>query len=144
MIAAVPAITPVTTPDIEPTVAIVGAPLLHVPPVTASLSVVVAPAHMLALPVITDGGITDNVVVVVHPVANPQIIVTVPAEVPYTTPVADPIVAIAGALLLHVTPDVASLSVVFCPIHKDVAPVIGAGIAFTVTILVAMQPVVSV
>ena len=42
--------TPVTIP-VLPTVAIPVAPELHVPPVTASVSAVVIPAHTVAVPV---------------------------------------------------------------------------------------------
>ncbi len=47
----VPAATPLTTPAAE-IVAIAGAPLIHVPPGVALLSVVVLPSHTLAVPVI--------------------------------------------------------------------------------------------
>ena len=51
MIVVVPADTPVTTPEVTSTVAIAALPLLHVPPVVASLSVEVAPAHIFVIPV---------------------------------------------------------------------------------------------
>ena len=51
---AVPADMPVTTPDVF-TVAISALPLLHVPLAVASLSVVVAPAHTVLVPVILTG-----------------------------------------------------------------------------------------
>ena len=59
---AVPADTPVTTPDAEPTVATPVLPEVHVPPAVASLSVVVSPAQTTAVPVIADGsGLTVTV-----------------------------------------------------------------------------------
>jgi hypothetical protein len=45
VIGAMPAVIPVTSPP-DDIVAIAGAPLLQVPPVVASVSVMVAPAHM--------------------------------------------------------------------------------------------------
>ena len=47
--------TPVTTPLPVPTVAIPVAPLLQAPDEVASLKVVVAPAHTMAVPAIGDG-----------------------------------------------------------------------------------------
>src|SRR4051812_14489991 len=55
VMSAVPADTPPITPDIELAVATAVLPLLHAPPVVASLSVVVCPWHALAVPVIGDG-----------------------------------------------------------------------------------------
>ena len=53
---AVPAETPVTAPEEEPTVAIPVEPEDHVPPEVASLSVVFAPTQTVAVPDIADGG----------------------------------------------------------------------------------------
>ena len=59
---AVPADMPDTAPEGEPTVAIAVLLLLHVPPVVASPSVVVAPAQTLVVPVIAAGaGLTVTV-----------------------------------------------------------------------------------
>ena len=52
--AAVPAATPVTTPEAF-IVAVVAPPLLQVPPVVASLNVVVPGAHTVIVPVMADG-----------------------------------------------------------------------------------------
>ncbi len=71
VITAVPAVIPVTTPVPAPTEATDVLLLLHAPPPVASLSVVVAPTHALAVPVITDGvGDTVNVAVVLQPVGS--------------------------------------------------------------------------
>ena len=51
----VPAATPVTTPEVETTVARDVLPLIQVPPVVASLSVIVPPIHTVLLPVIAAG-----------------------------------------------------------------------------------------
>jgi hypothetical protein len=54
-ILAVPAVTPVTTPVEEPTLATDGAPLLHVPPVVAQLTVRVVPVQIVPAPVTAAG-----------------------------------------------------------------------------------------
>ena len=59
---------------------------------------------------------------------------------PANTPVSEPIVPTAGALLLHVPPGVASVSVVVSPIHTLVPPAIAAGDGITVTVRKAVQP----
>ena len=46
---------PVTVPDADPTVATVGIPELHVPPVVVFDSVVVAPSQRLVAPDIVAG-----------------------------------------------------------------------------------------
>lgn len=56
VIDAVPALTPLTTPDDTPTVATLSLPLLHAPPpLVALLRLLVEPVHKLRLPVIADG-----------------------------------------------------------------------------------------
>ena len=50
-----PAVTPVTTPEPDPTVATPVAPLVHAPPDGEELRVVVAPVHNDAVPVIDEG-----------------------------------------------------------------------------------------
>jgi hypothetical protein len=57
VIVTVPEATPVTTPVVEPTVAIAVLLLLHVPPDVALLSVVILPGHTLAVPVMGDNGL---------------------------------------------------------------------------------------
>jgi hypothetical protein len=69
VITEVPAEMPVTMPVLEPTSAIEVALELHVPP-PASVSVVVAPSHTLAVPLIVDGSeFTNTEVVTKQPVA---------------------------------------------------------------------------
>jgi hypothetical protein len=70
---AVPAETPVTMPDV-PIVAIPVLPLLQEPPEVVSLSVVVAPWHMVGVPVMAPGSgsmiiVTLPVILEVQPVA---------------------------------------------------------------------------
>jgi hypothetical protein len=60
---------------------------------------------------------------------------------PFTTPVIDPIVAMAVAPLDQVPPGVASLRVVAAPTHTLSVPVITAGNELTVTVVVVLQPV---
>ena len=68
---AVPADMPVTIPVLRPTVAIVVELLVQVPPMDGSLNVVVAPMHIVAIPVIGGGGeVTVTVVVVAQPVLS--------------------------------------------------------------------------
>ena len=67
--------------------------------------------------------------------------VAVPPDTPLTTPVVEPIEATPEPLLLHVPPPVISLNVVVLPVHTDVVPEIPLGAAFTVTVVVAEQPV---
>jgi hypothetical protein len=60
--------------------------------------------------------------------------------VPLATPVTIPdasTVALAVLLLVHVPPDTGCPNVVVLPIHKDLVPVIVAGVASTVTTTVA-------
>jgi hypothetical protein len=67
----VPAATPVTTPEVALIVATVTLLLLHVPPVVASLSVSVEPAHTPATPDIAEGALfTVTTLVTLHPVLN--------------------------------------------------------------------------
>jgi hypothetical protein len=68
---AVPATTPVTIPDDEPTVATEGAPLVHAPPVVLLLNVVLAPSHTVAMPDIDAGKeFTVTTAVTLQPVLN--------------------------------------------------------------------------
>ena len=69
--------------------------------------------------------------------------VEVPPATPVAMPVEDPMVAIAVLVLLHVPPALL-LSTVGSPTQTDAVPPIAAGIAFTLTVLVAKQPVGSV
>lgn len=62
---------PVTTPDVELTLAVPVALLVHVPPVGVLLNVVVCPVHTKAVPVIADGvEVTVNDCVAKQPLLN--------------------------------------------------------------------------
>ena len=63
-----------------------------------------------------------------------------PDDMPVTIPEAEPTVACAGLLLLHVPPVTISLCVIVDPTQTLLRPVIGAGVALTVSIAVLMQP----
>jgi hypothetical protein len=72
-IVVVPAPTPVTIPEEVPTVAVPGRLLVQVPPVVASLRIVVVPGHALSVPVIAAGNglmmiVSVPVIVLVQPV----------------------------------------------------------------------------
>ena len=62
-----------------------------------------------------------------------------PAVTPVTTPVNEPTLT-APAPTLHIPPPAPSLSVVVCPAHTCIVPVIAVGAVFTVTVFVAIQP----
>jgi len=101
LIAATPAVTPVTMPEAEPTEATEGSLLLHVPPGVASNNDMAAPWHTDVAPLIvaTVGiGFTFSICVTK---AVPQlfvmvyVIVVVPIVLPETTPEDGPTDAIA-------------------------------------------------
>ena len=142
MIVAVPAKTPVTKPLPEPTVATVVVPLLHVPPVVASLKLVVKPAQTFKVPVIAEGnGLTVKIAVVIQPVGKVYVIVALPLATPVITPVPEPAVAIVISLLLQLPPTVTSLNVVVKPEQTLSVPDIDDGSGLTVIIAVILQPV---
>ena len=64
----------------------------------------------------------------------------VPGTIPVMIPVAVPIVATDGVLLVHVPPP-ASVSAVVRPIHTVAVPSIGVGSGLTVNASVEIQPV---
>ena len=110
VIIAVPFVTPETAPDEMSTVAIAVLLLLHVPPLVASLNVVVLPAQTVVMPVIGAMGFTVTVVVAAQPVDIVYVIAVVPADTPDTIPDPKPIVAIAADPEVHVPPVAASLN----------------------------------
>ena len=120
-----PVITPVTAPPI-PTVALVFE-LLHVPPVVASVRVMVDPAHTPAGPLMLPalGALLTATLHVAD--AVPQLpltvydMVDVPADTPVTTP---PDTVASALLLLHVPPGAASVRVIVDPIHTPAGPLI--------------------
>lgn len=98
-----PDANPVTTPVVKPTVAIVGLPEDHVPPIPESASVIVCPAQTPDIPVIAGADVTIfTVVVTTHPVPIVRLITVLPGSIPVTRPVDEPIVAILVLLLAQV------------------------------------------
>lgn len=67
--------------------------------------------------------------------------IAVPADTPVTIPVDEPMVAMAVLPLLQSPPPAPSLSVVVVPTHVCNIPVIVVGPEFTVTVVIAVQPV---
>jgi hypothetical protein len=128
MVADKPGPTPVTIP-VEPTLAIVGALLIQVPPVPALVSVMVWPWQTEVGPEI-EGTVlfTVTFAVTIQPVGSESLIITVPAAIPLTTPVVGATEPMAGLLLVHrpVVPPVLERVVVW-PVHIFLAPVM-AGI----------------
>jgi hypothetical protein len=86
-------------------------------------------------------GLTDCVrVALVQPLPKVYVIVVVPVATPVTTPVELFIVAVAGVLLLHVPPGVVVVNATVALTHEIEAPVIAAGVWFTVTTELAGVP----
>jgi hypothetical protein len=121
--------------------------LLHAPPITPSLNIVVAPTHTVDAPLIGVGVVfTFTVVVIRQVVGNVYVMIVVPNAIPVTIPVEVPIVAVAGVLLIHVPPP-GSVNVMVAPTHTAVGPLIGAGkgliIIATLPLMVLLQLVVA-
>jgi hypothetical protein len=126
---------PVTTP---PALTVARAVLLelHMPPVAASLSVIVPPTATADEPVIaaTDGtASTVTTLVAVQPVVAAKVMVAVPADMPATTPEINPTVATDGVLLVHDVPLPLLVNITVLPTHRPALPAIAAGSPFTVT-----------
>ena len=140
------ALTPVTTPVPATTVAMVPSALVQVPPLDASVKVIVELIHTLPGTLIVAGnGLTVTTAVVVQLV---DVAVKVMMEVPGVTPVTkpDPVitVATAGVPLLQVPPPASPLSEVVKPWHTLNVPVMAVGNALTVITFVLLQPPLNV
>ena len=128
MIVVVPDVTPVTTPEVDDMVAIAELPGLHVPPVVASLSVVIRPAQALAVPVILAGAtLTVIALVAVHPEEIVYTRLNVPVATPVTIPVEEPTVAFVVLLLDHVPPEAVSVKAIVVPTQAIAEPEIEDG-----------------
>ncbi len=135
----VPALLPLTTPEVDMTVAAVPE-TLQLPPNGVLLNVVVDPTHTFNAPVITDGtGLTVTVAVFEHPAPSEYVITVVPGAEPVTIPEV-PIPATDGVALLHAPPLIALLSGVVEPGHTVRVPRIGPGDVLTVIVLVDVHP----
>ncbi len=130
-----PLVRPVTTPEADPTTAIAGLLLLHVPPVGEELNVVEVPSQMANVPVMALGAVfTVTTLVAKQPPASVYVIVAVPAVPPVTTPEVEFTLAVPDALLVQVPPVGVLLKVVVNPEHTVAVPVIDDGVGCTVTI----------
>ena len=131
-----PVADPVIVPELDPTDAIDGLLLDHVPPVGIPVNVVGMVPQNDAEPEIDGVWFTVTV-----PPALPQLfekpIIVVPAVNPFTNPVTEPIVATAVLLLVQVPAPARSVKVSAKPVHNRLlTPDIEAGIAVTVTVAV--------
>jgi hypothetical protein len=137
MMVSIPPVTPVTMPPATVAEALL---LLHVPPATASVRVIVEPMHTLEGPVILPAfdGLTVTVRVALQPPVNAYIIVDVPVATPETIPEPLPTVATDVLLLVQLPPAMASLNVIVDPAQTVAGPavVMGAGAEFTVIFFV--------
>ena len=138
--------TPVTVVVVDgPVVAVatVVVPLVHVPPVVASLNIVVVPGHKFNVPDIAPGGdVTVTSTLVVQLVADAvKVILVVPVtgDIDDTSPPPGVIVATDVVALLHV-PSTELLNWVVDPEQTLVDPVIAGGEAVTVIVVVTEQP----
>jgi len=98
-------VSPKTKPVDEPTVAIVKAVDVHVPPGVGSLSGVVPFMQTLGVPVIgVSPGLTVTVFVTVQPTPAEYVSVVTPSDNAVTVPVPDPTDPTAGLLLVQRPP----------------------------------------
>ncbi len=99
------------------------------PPAVALLSVVVNPAHTVAVPVIAAGaGSTVIVAALKQPVGNVYVMSVVPGVSAVTKPVPIPMFATAPMLLPHVPPALAFVKVVVEPWQIVMLPEIVVGV----------------
>lgn len=104
------------------------------------------PGQREVTPVIAGGtGSTVMVALVLQPVLlNVYEMTTLPADIPVTTPLAEPMVATAGVAELHTPPGVALISGVVAPEHTLERPFIARGVILTITMADRAQPVANV
>jgi hypothetical protein len=142
VILAVPEVTPVTTPVVDPIVAF-PLLLLHVPPEVVLLRLEVSPMQTCGVPVIAAGSefiVTAAVASVPQPVL--YIITVVPELTLVNIPEEVPMVATEVLLLVQVPPAAELLNVVDKPRQRLKVPVMLAGAATTVTVMVVVLPVI--
>lgn len=135
---AVPAAIPVTTPVVASTVASDVLLLLQLPPAVASVSVAVKPAQTFDVPPMLAGELTLTTAVAIQPAPRSYVMLAVPLLTAVSTPLDEPIVAIAVLLLVHVPPAAPPLSVDVVAAQRESEPVIDAGVP-TVTTFVAVE-----
>jgi hypothetical protein len=150
----VPALTPITRPELLFTVATEVALVLQVPPgvPVASDNCVVLPLQTVVVPVIvpaTTAGFTVILAVAVevpHAFVTVYVIVEVPEETPVTIPFVELTVATAGLLLLQVPPLPVLVNGVVKPEQTLAAPLaipaFGAGVTMMIADAMAFPQVV--
>jgi len=139
----VPDATPMTTPDV-PTVAIAALLLIQVPPLVASVKVIVAPEHTVVGPeMAATVGVAVRVIECVA-IAVPQLLVTeydITTEPPVTPVTTPPVLTVAMAFeeLIQVPPPAELVRLIVAPVHKVEEPVSvpALGLGLTVTTVVA-------
>lgn len=137
----VPLVTPDTWPLAGSTVATLVLLLFQVP--VPSVNIVTDPIHAWVTPVIAPGsGFTVIGYDALQLVPSEKVMVAVPVATPKTLPRLET-VAILVLLLVHV-PRPVSVSAADEPMQTPVGPVIGVAVDTTVTVVVAMQPVLKV
>jgi hypothetical protein len=103
VISHVPTPIPVTTPVVNPIVAMPGQRQLQEPPAGVLVIVAVVPTHTADGPPIAVGNaLTVMMLMALQPVVAVMVIIHVPAPMPVTTPVVASTDAIVGQVLLHV------------------------------------------
>jgi hypothetical protein len=118
--------------------------LLQVPPEKVLISAAELPLHTAAVPVMAAGsGLTDTLVVAMHPPDTVYETKTTAAFTPYTVPEGST-VAMAGLLVFQVPPGTASLKLVDELVQTAVVPVIEGTAAVTVVVVNAIHPVPAV
>ena len=133
-----PVLNALTTPDVEPTLAIVGALLDQTPPGVASDNVIAVPAHIRSGPEIGAGAVlTVTTVVEMHPVVSAYVILVVPTATAVTIPEVSPTVATPGVPDVQNPPAAVFDSVVVPGMQIIREPVIGGGAGLTVITAVA-------
>ena len=145
-IVVVPAVSPSTTPVDASTVPTAITLLLQAPPAVALSRSVVLPVQTVAAPVMAAGsGLTVTTAVAAHPVDVLMILMlTVPAEIPPTRPVAELTVPIATSDDCQVPPGTGAgmlANAVVDPTQTVAVPVMGAGTGATVAVATRKQPV---
>ena len=129
----------VTKPAL-PTVAIAVLPLLHIPPVVASLRLSVVPWHTEVAPCIGPTAPFTVAIAVAKQLPVMKLIVAVPADTPVRIPVGDPTDATLALLLVQV-PVPASVNVILEPVHIAALPLMLPALVVTVISLPTPQPV---
>lgn len=138
---AVPTTTPVIRPEPDTAVAIPVLALLQLPPVVASLKIVVEPVQTVGAPVAAGGNpLIVMVCVAAQPVPTVYEISTLPADIPVTFPLTASTVAVPVPSLLQEPPVVTSATMVVEPAQSTVDPLIAKGVGLTVRVVAVLQP----